>query len=696
MNVFPQTNKELEKWRYVVLFILIGTIFGFYLLRLFDIQILQGADFVAQANDNRTLVINDPAMRGTIYDRNGVILARNVPSYNVVVTPGYLPDDEADMQSIFRELSELIDIPVSEGNTDEETVRNFTPCITELGISEIVYIADTNWPFQATPIKCNVSQEVAMIVKENSEKWPGIDVEISAVRQYPTGNLTSEIIGFLGPIPAALEEFYVEQGFVSRRDKVGYAGVEQSLNEILAGKNGTRTVEVNVAGEILRNLSEPIEPMPGQDVYLTIDSRLQAIAREALIDEIQYWNNFSGRTISNSGVVIAMNPKTGEVLALVSYPNYENNRMEQNIPGYYYVQLSEDPQRPLLNQAISGEFPPGSVYKMTSAVGVLNEGVVTPEYELECPGQITVIERFYENDPGRPRPFVCWDENGHGMVNFRWGVAYSCNIYWHKVAGGFEDEVPDGGLGVWRMSEYAQALGYGTTTGIELPGEQDGLVPNPTWKRLNLGETWSTGDTYTAAIGQGYVLATPLQVLNSISTIANGGKLMDVTIVNKVIAKDGTITQELTPSYRWDITQEPLIESYDGNVPTGDVKAVEPWVLELSNQGMRLVVTDGTASRYEIARHAELFRNDSSQSAGKTGTAEYCDDVAQSKGLCDFGKWPSHAWYVGYAPWDDAEIAVVAFVYNGSEGATLSAPVVRRVIDAYFELKAIDAEEPVQ
>jgi penicillin-binding protein 2 len=693
MNDSSQNHEIFDKWRYLVLFILLITIFGFYMLRLFDIQILQGVDYVAQANDNRTRIIRKPAVRGTIYDRNGYVLAENVASYNVVVIPGYLPEDEGNTQTIFRELSALIDLPVSQGDTDPETVRNFTPCYNDLGISEIVFIAGTNWPFDATALKCNVSQEVAMVVMENREEWPGIDVEISPVRHYPTGELTSEIIGFLGPIPAALEDYYVDLGFVANRDKVGYAGVEQSFNDILAGTNGIQTVEVNVAGETIRNLTEPSEPIPGEDVYLTIDTRLQTIAREALISEMEFWNNYSGKVISNNGVVIAMNPKTGEILALVSYPNYENNRMEQIIPGYYYEQLSNDPQRPLFNHAISAEHPPGSVYKMASALGVLNEGVVTPEYEIEDPGVITVIERYFENDPGQPREFVCWDRNGHGMVNYREAIAFSCNVYWHKVAGGYQNEVTGGGLGIWHMSEYAQALGYGSLSGIELPGEENGLIPNPTWKRTTLGENWSTGDTYTAAIGQGYVLATPLQVLNSISTIANGGKLMDVTIIDRVVSKDGTILQESTPSYRWDITKDPVIHMYDGNVPTGEVKTVEPWVIELANQGMRMVVTEGTAADYLLPRHAELFRNDSSQSGGKTGTAEYCDDVAQSQGLCERGAWPSHAWYVGYAPWDDAEIAVVAFVYNGSEGATLSAPVVRRVIDAYFELKAIDAAE---
>ncbi len=682
MSVFPQRNEKIQHWRFLVLYILIATIFGFFLLRLFDIQILQGADFIAQADDNRTKVINEPAVRGTIYDRNGYVLAQNVPSYNVVVIPGYLPEDDGDTQAIFRELSELIDMPVSQGETDDETVRTFTPCYGDLGISEVVYIATTNWPYQATALKCNVPKEVAMVVMENREDWPGIDIVVEPVRQYPTGNLTSEIIGFLGPIPAALEDYYVDQGFVANRDKVGYAGVEQTLNDILAGKNGTRVVEVNVAGEEIRNVSEPVEPIPGNDVYLTIDTRLQAAAREALIGEIEYWNQYSGKTISNSGVVIAMNPQTGEVLAMVSYPNYENNRLERIIPAYYYEQLSVDPQRPLLNQAISSEFPPGSVYKIAPALGILNEGVVTPEYEIECKGSISILQRFYENDPGIPMIYYCWDRGGHGMVNFMWGVAYSCDVYWYKVGGGYQDEVPGNGLGIWRMGEYARALGYGLLTGIELPGEADGLIPDPTWKRINKSENWATGDTYIATMGQGYVLATPLQVLNSISTVANGGNLMNVTVVNKIIDPAGTVVQEFLPSVRWNITEDPVINVYEDNELTGEKKTVEPWVVELTNEGMRLVVTEGTAE--------DQFIGDQNASAGKTGTAEYCDDVAQEKGLCDRETWPSHAWYVGYAPWDNAEIAVIAFIYNGTEGSTFAAPIVRKVIDAYFELKATD------
>ena len=685
MNTAPQGKKKFDGWRFLVLYILIGMIFGYYLLRLFDIQILQGADFIAQANENRTEVISDPAVRGTIYDRNGFVLAQNVPSYNVVITPGYLPEDDGDIQQIFRELSELIDVPVTSGDTDEEAFRYFTPCYNDLGISEIAYIAETNWPYQQTAIACNVSEEVAMIVMENRQQWPGIDVDISPVRQYPTGELTAEIIGFLGPVPAALEEYYTELGLVANRDKVGYAGVEQSMNEVLSGTNGTRTVEVNVAGETIRNLEEPIDPIPGNDVTLTIDARLQAVAQEALVSEIEFWNAWSGKTIANSGVVIAMIPSTGEILALVSYPGYENNRMEKEIPAYYYDQLSKDPQKPLFNNAISAELPPGSVFKMAPALGILNEGVVTPEYTVNCPGRITITEKYYENDTGSSRDYVCWDQNGHGDVSFLWGVAYSCDIFWYKVGGGYEGEIDGNGLGIWRMGEYARAIGYGALTGIELPGEAEGLVPDPTWKRVTVGENWSTGDTYIATMGQGYVLATPLQVLNSIATIANGGHLMDVTIIDKITEPNGTLVEDNQPSERWNIATDPVINVYEDNVTTGEMKTVQPWVIQMTNEGMRLVVTDGTA--------AKEFDGDPYNSAGKTGTAEYCDDVAQAQGLCDFGTWPAHAWYVGYAPWDNPEIAVVAFVYNGTEGSTFSAPIVRRVIDAYFEMKATDTYE---
>jgi penicillin-binding protein 2 len=683
-EMINKSENKVNPKRFLFLYIILSLIFLFFIYRLFLYQIVQGQVYFDQAEDNRTLEISDPSQRGIIYDRNGYILARNIPSYNIVVTPANLPDDEGAIQSIYRELSAVIDLPVNRGDV-EEAAKNFTPCYNDLGIEEIVFIADTNWPFGSTEIKCDVSKEVAMIVLEKSSDWPGIGVTTESIREYPTGNLTAEIIGFLGPIPAALEDYYTDLGFVSGRDKVGYAGIENTMQEVLGGRNGTRVVEVASGGEIIRNLEEPVDPIPGQDIHLTIDTRLQAVAREALISELNYWNTKAGKTLSSNGVVIAMNPQTGEILSLVSYPNYENNRMSRFIPGYYYEQLSRDDSRPLFNHAISAEHPPGSVFKLASALGILNEGVVTPDYQVDDPGKITIIQQYYINDPGSERNFVCWLDTGHGMVDFLHGIADSCNVYWYKVTGGYKDQVAGNGLGIWRLGEYARALGYDELTGIELPGEADGLIPDPTWKRLNLGENWATGDTYIAAVGQGYVLATPIQVLNSISTIANGGKLMELSLVKEVVDFNGVVTQKFEPSIRWDVTKDPVIELYNDNIPTGEMVTIQPWVIELAKEGMRMVVTEGTAK-------AE-FEGDTTLSAGKTGTAEYCDNFAQDMGLCGYGigTWPAHAWYVGYAPYDVPEIAVVAFVYNGTEGSTFSAPIVRKVLNAYFEFKAIDS-----
>ena len=678
----PYQGPNFQAWRILIVVAAVLIIFGYYVFKLFDYQIVQGADYLARANDNRTLEVSIPTQRGIIYDRNGFVLARNVATYNVTVTPANLPEDEGARQNIYRELAEVVGITASSGNTDEETATLFKECDTDLGILQIVFIAETNWPYQATAIKCGVDQTTAMIIRQRVEDWPGIGVEIETVRDYPTGSLTAEIIGFLGPIPANREEEFTALGFVPGRDKVGYAGIEDYLQDTLAGSNGLRVVEIDVAGQEIRDLEPPQEVVPGNNVTLTIDTRLQQVAEAALLESIQYWNNRDPVLALSSGVVIAMDPKTGEILAMVSYPSYENNRMTRFIPTYYYQQLQADPHLPLLNKAISGEYPPGSVFKIATAVGILNEDVVTPEYQIKDPGEIQILEKYSQNDPGKVRRYVCYDENGHGMVDFLKGVMLSCDVYFYKVGGGYEDEVKKG-LGIWRIGEYARALGYGTATGVELNGEANGLIPDPTYKRRIIGESWSTGDTYIATIGQGLVVSTPIQVLMSFVTLANDGKLLVPHLVKQIRDPEGNIIYNAEPDVRWDITVDPVITLYDENsFATEEKITVEPWVVQKVKEGLRLVVTEGTSSDY--------FEGFAIPSAGKTGTAEYCDNIAREKNRCEFGAWPAHAWYVGYAPYDNPEIVVVAFVYNGNEGSSVAAPIVRNVLDAYFQFKAMD------
>lgn len=664
------------------------------LARLFQVQILEGDKYKTRAFDNRTREISIQTVRGKILDRNGEVLARNTASHNVVIVPAELPEDEGAQQEIFRKLSLLIDMPVHQNVINEVTARQFTPCFNDFGIAEIAQLGGSLSAYDPIQVKCNIDERTAAIIMEKGNELRGVKIQDEVIREYPTGATTAEIVGFLGPIPAVEQRYWESLGFVTQRDKVGYAGVETSMNQVLIGKNGSREVEVDISGLALRDISAPIEPVPGSDVVLTIDTRLQAAARSALVTKLNTPVSFlraDGVRDSKtyySGVVIAMDPNTGEILAMVSYPNYENNRMARIIPGYYYQQLNQDPQKPLMNTAISAELPPGSVFKLATSIGILNEGVVTPNDIVNCPGIITLEESYLYNDQIKSqREYYCYvarDGGGgeHGDLDFQLGFTLSCDSYFYKVGGGYQNEVPNG-LNIWRLGEYSRALGYGHILGIELPGETDGEIPDPTWKRIKIGENWSTGDTYIASIGQGFVLSTPLQVLSSISTLANGGKLMKPTIIKEIRDPSGNVIQPFEPKIMWDITKDPVITKYDENFHATDEKiTVEPWVVDEVKQGMRNVVAHPRGTAHSIF----LDLDGVIPTAGKTGTAEYCDNIAWEQDKCQPGEWPAHAWYIGYAPYDKPEIAVVAFVYDGDEGALIAAPVVKDVIKAYYQM----------
>ncbi len=712
---------RFETWRLAIVYVIIAVAFSTLLVRMINLQVIEGPQWMIRAVDNYTNEVSVPAPRGIIYDRNGYILARNVASYNVVITPANLPDDDSDTQRIYRELSELLDVPIGGREDDEnllEEAKLYGPCVPGPGITQLVVLQDSIAPYTPVKIKCNVSSDIARVVEEKSMDWPGVTVEIEPVRDYPTGSLTAAIVGFLGPISAAREDEFRALGFIPNRDRIGYAGVEDSMQDILAGKNGKRIVQIDVAGQELRNLEPPIPSSPGNNVYLTIDTRLQAIAEASLLQEINFWNTYFGTIRISSGVVIAMNPKTGEILAMVSYPSYENNRLARLIPAYYYEQLSQDPRHPLLNNAISAEFPPGSVFKLSTATGAINEGIVTTSTIVDAPGQLLLCEKFNPNDECtglNTRPFVdhIYEKKpeGFGPIYFYQCIAYSSNVCFYKLGGGYEDEIEQG-LGIERLREYARALGYDQRSGIQLQGEADGLIPTPQWKRISTGENWSTGDTYIASVGQGYVLATPLQILMSGATIANRGKLMQPTIIRQVTDGDGKALgvwfdpenfqalntpqpgsyqiSPFIPNMKWDVTETPIIKSYscgDGycSLDENELKTIKPESVEAVRTGTRLAVTDPSfGTLYDVYQGFPIAV------AGKTGTAEYCDDVARAANQCDFGKWPTHSWTLSYAPYEDPEIIVVAFAYHGGEGASVAAPIVSRVIQAYFELKAID------
>lgn len=741
-------SSQFEPWRLFVVYGIVFAIMAALLWRLIVLQVITGGDYVSQSVENYTKSISMPAQRGIIYDRNGYVLARNIAAYNLVITPANLPDDDADIQRVYREVSKITGVAAG-GPVTEDTLnfaKQFSACIDGPSIADMVALGDSIAPYSPVKIKCNVNEETARLVRERSADLPGVSIEIEPIRDYPTGSLTANLVGFLGPIPAAEEEALKARRYVPNRDKIGYSGVEASLQEILAGQNGERIVQVDVAGKELRNLEAPIAASPGNNVKLTIDTRLQGVAEASLMQEINFWNTYFNTVRISSGVVIAMNPKTGEILAMVTYPTYENNRMARIIPSYYYQQLSQDPRRPLLNNAISAEFPPGSVFKLSTATGAYNEGVVNDQSIIFAPGQIELCDKFTANETcgaNNTRPFVDWiydtRPEGFGQIDFFHCIAYSSNVCFYKMGGGFKDEIKEG-LGIDRLGEYARALGYGRPSGIQLLGEANGLIPSPDWKRITTTEVWSTGDTYIASVGQGYVLGTPLQVLMSGAMIANRGKLMQPTVIREVQDGEGhviplwfdpetfyiyeqrtTIDQEgrervvwvdvadetkvfplppagsyqispFTPNMKWDATVEPLINEWSCEAGycdlTGNTKTILPSTIEAVRTGTRMSVTEdplGTLHRV----YTEFYPIPIAV-AGKTGTAEYCDDVASALGKCRFGSWPTHAWTLSYAPFDDPEIIILAFAYNGGEGGSVAAPIVARVMQAYFELKAID------
>jgi penicillin-binding protein 2 len=686
---------NISKRRLQVTYVVMAIILVMFIARLFSLQIIEGDYYQALADENRFSNVNIAAPRGVIYDRMGVQLVSNIPAFNVYITAAYLPDSQAEQQAIFQTISDLTGVPLDQDGPPA------APCVPGRGILQLVLEGSTNKPYDPWPIACDVDSNTARMLREMQVDMPGVSVEAVPVREYSTGELTSNFIGYMVPIPASLEEYYAALGFDASRDKVGYAGIEGSYQEILAGANGRKLVEVDVAGLVIREYGSVIQPVAGNNLRLTIDTRLQDVMRAALSLRIDLINTYAGERRSPLGGAIAMDPQTGEILAMISLPAYENNRFARIIPYDYYEQLIDDSRgRPLVNHAISLEQPPGSTFKMVTALGILNEGVVTPNQELFDPGKITIFNTYYPNDPGQAKEFVCWKDGGHGEISYLEAIAESCNIYFYKVGGGYPGEVEGGGLGIERLGLYARALGYGAPLGIDLIGEEAGLIPDPYWKRINLGESWSLGDTYNATTGQGFVLATPLQVLTSIATIANGGRVMWPHIASEILDGEANVVESIEPCVLWDISDGVItaLEDIAANCPsmpdwvreeiinsrdsTPDLN-IEPWVIELAQEGMHMVTTQGTAFG-----RADL---ENISSGGKTGTGEFCDEFAREKNLCSPGIWPTHSWYAGFAPFEDPEIIVLAFVYNGGEGAVTAGPVVRQVLEAYFDLKAVDA-----
>ena len=745
--------EPFQTWRLTFFQSVILAVFLIFGIRMYELQVLRFNEFQADADENRLKELPIAARRGAIFDRNDARLAFNVPAYNVTIIPAQLPDDEAAELAVYNRLSALVGVPPTRDIAEQASL--FTRSLEDL-----VAEGEGIEPFSPVIVALDVPQLVAMQILEERIYMPGVDIEPVAVREYPTGALTTHIVGYMGPIPAEEAQELRAQGYNPAFDRIGYEGVERYLENRLAGVRGSIQREVDVAGEVVKVIGQ-VDPLPGQNVRLTIDTELQAFAQQALIDQLQELNDQAGRVISQQGVVIAMDPRTGEILALVSYPSYDNSRFARAIDGEYYLDVVADPLRPLVNNTIKSKYPPGSVWKVITAAAVLEEQVIDPNTLLLDEGQILVENRYAPNDRAQSQRFVCWLRSGHGRVDMIRGIAWSCDVYFYQIGGGNPNlsaqTIRPGGLGIDDLFRYGTAFGIGSELGIELPFENPNRMPDPDWKRRNEGESWSTGDTYNAAFGQGYVNVTPLQLLASVAATINEGVLYQPTIIRDFLDEERQIIEafqpqvlrhinrdlldegeELTlllledmlmkresslactcePDSDWydpfrcdpqgyrntvDLNPDPGIEdlhSYRIHIPlnysfNGSVcqrvrfrGPSEPYIppfvseptLAMVREGMReAVIGEGGTAAPAALPFIEV--------AGKTGTAEYCDDIARPLNLCVPGQWPAHAWYSGYAPYDDPEIILIAFVYNGGEGSQVALPIVRRTMEEYFRLK---------
>ncbi len=595
--------------------------------RLWQLQMAQGDSYRVLADRNRFRQVDVAAPRGVIYDRNGYILARNRPNFTIAVVPADLPKtaegelDEAAQTRVLDELFALLERPApvalatpgptpttqaADTTKPEKNSRIFpmnkpkAPLIaipdrqpwlqTRERVEAAIADGLLGGAFRPITIATNIPEATAFLIAEDIANLPGIEVLPQPIRDYPTGPLTAHTIGYMGHIPEKRVAEYQAQGY-GVNDQVGLTGLEATFEQELRGKPGHQIIEVDVNGRKVRTIGQPELTQPGHNLVLTLDMELQQAATEALQDVLDKSRGFTKAT---QGVVIALNPRSGAVLALVSLPSHDNNIFAKGITGEAWNALVKDPALPMFDQAIGGQYPPGSTFKIIMASAGLQEGVINTRtllgdgFDGKNDGIIWLPNEYLPWDRTRDQPFYSWIHKygqGHGFVAVRDALAVSDDIFFYQLGGGYLD-VFRGGLGVEAIGYYAQEFGLGAATGIELPDEAEGGVPDPKWKRLTYAERWLTGDTYNMSIGQGFVLATPLQVANATTVVANHGSLYRPQLVDHITDAEGRTTRPFQPS----LIREVRVDA--GN-------------LDIVREGMFGAVNwpQGTAPLARVARH---------------------------------------------------------------------------------------------
>ncbi|MDX2312893.1 MAG: penicillin-binding protein 2 [Gammaproteobacteria bacterium] len=580
---------------------------GLLVLRMAQLQVLEYEHFSTLSEDNRVKIVPLAPTRGLIYDRNGVELAQNTPTFSLEI----VPENVDNMAVLLTELGELVEITPA----DTERFRN---------------MLKKKRPFQSVPLRFRLNEEEVARVSVNRHRFPGADVHARLTRSYPRGASGVHLLGYVASMNE--EDLQrVDAAAYRGTTHIGKTGVEQAYESLLHGKPGLQRVETNAQGRILRVL-ERSDPVPGNNIYLTIDASLQAVAERALGDE--------------NGAIVAVDPSTGGLLAFVSMPVYDPNLFVDGIDSKTYRKLLASPERPLFNRALNGQYPPGSTVKPFVGLAGQELEQVTEDHEIFCPGGYRL--------PGRERRYRDWKKWGHGKVDITQSIVQSCDVYYYTLARQ---------MGIEALHDYMALFGFGQRTGIDLHGESAGLMPSTEWKRRSKGQAWFPGETLITGIGQGFTLATPLQLAMASATLSTRGVRLRPQIV---LRRDDAATQshvDLVP------------ETLDTVAPHLETN----WQTIINAMADVVHGPKGTARRIGVGATYRI--------AGKTGTAQVfgiAQDEEYDAEKVD-KKLHDHALFIAFAPVDNPRIALAVLVENGGSGSKAAAPIARKVMDHYFQ-----------
>jgi len=576
-----------------------GTVILVFVGRLVYLQSWQGAHWrnVAEGNRIRLEIIRAP--RGLIEDRNRQPLLYNNSTFSVVAVPADMPKDEIQRQQLLNDL--LASVPAQYINQDQVQALAQSSYLPQ-------FIAE------------NIPHDLALQLMVVSRDMKGISVQPSNERNYLLGPAAAHLLGYVGQISPDQYQSLKSSDY-QLNDIIGQAGLEMQYENVLRGVPGKREVEVDAAGKE-RNIYAVQSPLPGAKLTLTIDAKLQQTAYDALSKQIG--------DSKHGGSVVALNPQNGEILALISYPSFDNNVFTSVRDNQKIKELLQSPLKPLLDRPLAGEYSPGSTIKPFYAAAGLKEGVITDKTTVRSTGGVRLGDQF----------FADWKTGGHGIVDVYKAIAESVNTFFYLLGGGSGN---DTGLGISRISSYLKQFGFSQKRGIDLPGERSGFIPTPLWKVATLGERWYRGDTYNISIGQGDLLVTPLQLAVNYGGLVTNGDIYQPHLVKQITWADG----------QTEVTASKTL----GNL------GLSPEVLKIVQRGMRQTITAGSARSLNTL---------SVPVAGKTGTAQ------------TGSRTPTHAWFVGYAPYDNPTFLVVVMVEYGGEGSTAAVPIARQMFEEYF------------